>query len=330
MPEFCYTRLIVTQMQSLERSRMKKSDRKWLKKGFIGIAGAYLLACSGLYIFQRHLIFRPVAQVYARPSDRAFNMPAEDVQIPVGKGDRLHGWWISAPTPTENITVLPQEPVRVLKSPKTLLYFTGIGGNKSSSNYLHRMRAFRQLGFAVLIVDYRGYGQSSGEFPSEAQVYEDAEATWNYLTTTRRILANQIVLYGESFGGAIALDLASKHADLSGVIVQGTFTSMNEMAAYRGWSRLFPVDWLLTQRFDSISKVRSLQVPILLIHGTTDDVVPVDMARQLYAAAPEPKMLHLVENANHFNVYQPGDRSYLKAIQQFMTIKRYAAGGAGK
>jgi uncharacterized protein len=305
---------------------MPKQSKRWLRNNLLrnslcGLVGVYLLACAGLYAGQRYLIFRPTTETFAYPQDRPFNLPSSSITIPMGKTDSIHGWFIPAPMPTEKITDLPNEPSRILRSPKTLLYFTGIGGNKSYGNYLHRIKTLRRLGFAVFIVDYRGYGQSKGSFPSETQVYADAQAAWDYLTQTRRIPPSQIVLYGESFGGAIALDLATKHSDASGVIVQGTFTSMAAMADYRGWSRVFPVNLLLTERFDSIANVRSNQtVPVLFIHGTADDVVPVDMAKELYAAAPEPKALHLIANAKHFTIYQPGEQSYIKAIARFVPL----------
>lgn len=93
-------------------------------------------------------------------------------------------------------------------------------------NYLARVSAFRQLGFSVLVFDYRGYGRSSGNFPDESQVYQDGQAAWNYLRNERNISPRQILIYGESLGGAIALDLAVKHPEAGGLIMQSSFTSM--------------------------------------------------------------------------------------------------------
>jgi hypothetical protein len=168
------------------------------------------------------------------------------------------------------------------------------------------------------MIDYRGYGQSEGEFPSEARLYEDAEVAWNYLTQTRTIDPSQIVIYGESLGGAVALNLAVKHPTAGGLVLQSTFTSMAEVVKQIDWLRWFPIDLLLTQRFDSLDKMRSLQVPVLILHGGTDNVVPPQLSQHLYEAAIVPKRLLLIPGKGHFSIYQAGTYSYLRAIEQFV------------
>ncbi len=292
---------------------------------------AYISTCLYLFWQQRHFVFEPSDRIDSFPSSPDFQLPYQDVQIPVGNNvDRLHGWWIPALTPHEKFSALPNEPVRILKSPKTILYLCGRAGNKTRYNYITRAKALHQLGFDVLIVDYRGYGLSGGMWPSEAQVYEDSQAAWNYLTQVRGIAPAQIYVYGESLGGAVALDLVAKHPDVGGAIIQSSFTKMAEVIKLKEWLWLLPIDLILTERFDSLSKVRSLnasnnaskakshQIPILFIHGTADDVVPARMSQQLYDAAPEPKQLLLVPGAGHYRIYQPGSNSYLKAIQKFI------------
>jgi fermentation-respiration switch protein FrsA (DUF1100 family) len=186
------------------------------------------------------------------------------------------------------------------------------------ANYLARVTAFRQLGFSVLVFDYRGYGLSQGAFPNELQVYEDSQAAWNYLRYVRQIPPEQIIIYGESLGGAIALDLAVKQPEAGGLIMQSSFTSMVEAIRHRGFFQIFPIQMLLTERFDSLSKLRSLRIPVLFLHGTADSVVPSEMSQRLYAAAAEPKQLFLISGADHVRIYQPGQQSYLKAIQRFI------------
>lgn len=280
---------------------------------------AYVGMCLYLFDRQRYFVFDASKHIEFLPSHSGFKLPYKDIRIPVGWfGDRIHGWWIPSPTSQENLSALPNEPVRVVSAPKTILYFVGRGGNKSYYTYLTRSKALRQLGFSVFAIDYRGYGLSKGAYPSEAQVYEDSEAAWHYLTQVRGIPSKQIFIYGESLGGAVAIDLAVKHPEAGGVIVQSSFTSMAEAVKIRNWLWLFPVDLLLTQKFDSLSKVRSLQIPVLFIHGTTDDVIPVTMSQQLYAAAPEPKQLLLIPGAGHYRIYQPGANSYLRAIEKFV------------
>ncbi len=177
----------------------------------------------------------------------------------------------------------------------------------------------RQLGFSVLVVDYRGFGESKGNLhPNESRIYQDSQTAWNYLVNKRRIPAKDIIVYGESLGGAVAIDLAVKHPQAGGLIVQSSFTSMAETVKQQDWLKIFPIDLLLTQRFNSIEKVKKLQVPVLFIHGTADNIVPSYMSHLLYNSAPQPKQVFTVPQAGHFRIYKPGNNSYLRAIEKFM------------
>lgn len=269
------------------------------------LAIAYVSTCLCLWIGQRHLIFHPYRELVAVPSSSPWNMPYQEIVIPSGSG-HLKGWWI------------PADPRRVKDStpPKVILFLGGAAGNKS--HYLDRVEGLRQLGFALLLFDYRGYGESPGDFPSETQIYKDSQAAWNYLIQQQKVPPQHILLYGESLGGAIALDLAIKHPQAQGLVVQSSFTSMTDMARWKGFGWLFPVDLLLTQKFDSIAKVRSLQIPVLFIHGTADDVVPFKMGQRLFETASAPKYLHVVPDAGHASLLRSGEQSYLKAIGQFI------------
>ncbi|WP_316435656.1 alpha/beta fold hydrolase [Leptolyngbya sp. NK1-12] len=256
-----------------------------------------------------------------RPDASDFNLPYKDVWIPITNSQaQLHGWWIPAPTKQENFFLLPNEPTNILSSSKVMLYLCGVGRNMGDYNYLARVSAFRQLGFSVLVFDYRGYGLSKGDFPNELQVYQDSQAAWNYLRTVRQIPPEQIFIYGESLGGAIALDLAVRHPEAGGLIMQSSFTSMAEVIRRRNFLQIFPVGLLLTEQFDSLSKIRSLRVPVLFLHGSADSVVPSEMSQRLYNAAPEPKQLFVISGADHVRIYQPGEQSYLKAIQRFVEL----------
>ncbi|MEM6838041.1 MAG: alpha/beta hydrolase [Cyanobacteria bacterium P01_C01_bin.120] len=265
---------------------------------------------------QRHLIYRPRSELSMVPSHLDFGLNYEDVWIPVGaSGDRLHGWWLPA---TADYTVLPDEPAQVLPSPKVMLYLCGVGRNMGDYNYLARVSAFRQLGFSVLVFDYRGYGRSGGDFPHEAQLYEDAAAAWHYLRTVQQVPAEQIVIYGESLGGAIALDLAVQHPNAAGLIMQSSFTTMTAAVQQRAFTQFLPINQLLTERFDSLNKVAALQIPVLFLHGTVDSVVPSTMSQQLYDEAPHPKQLFLIPEADHVSIYRPGAASYLRGLQHFV------------
>ena len=198
-----------------------------------------------------------------------------------------------------------------------VLYLHGNGSNVGA-NVEHANR-FHRLGLSVFLIDYRGYGKSQGDFPSESQVYEDAQLAWDYLVQQRGVNPNQIYIYGHSLGGAIAIDLAVRHPEAAGLIVEGSFTSTRAMVDFqKGLFWLFPIDLLLTQRFDSLSKVDRLQMPVLFIHGTADNVVPVEMSKKLFDAAPEPKQLYIVPDGGHNNVAQLGGAEYLQIVSQFL------------
>jgi hypothetical protein len=163
-----------------------------------------------------------------------------------------------------------------------------------------------------------GYGLSEGQFPSETRVYEDAARAWQYLVEERQISPQQIIIYGHSLGGAIAIDLAVKHPDAAGLIVESSFTSMREMVYRRNIYRAFPVDLILTQRFESIKKVPSLKMPVLFFHGTADSTIPVFMSEKLYAAAGEPKILVIVEGAGHNNLATTAGVKYTQAVENLL------------
>lgn len=279
-----------------------------------------------LYFQQRYLIFRPKVELQMLPTAADFNLPYTKVRIPIAnnKYEYLDGWWFDAPLPAEKIELIPNEPVKILSYPKTILYFCGAGGNKSYHNYLSRIKAMRQLGFSVLVVDYRGFGESKAKHhPNESQIYQDSQTAWNYLVQKRNIPAKDIIIYGESLGGAVAIDLAVKHPQAGGLIVQSSFTSMAETLKQLNYLKIFPINLLLTQRFNSIDKIKKLQVPVLFIHGTADNIVPSYMSHRLYNWAPQPKQLFTVPQAGHFQVYKPGEHSYLKAIEKFMKSVKY-------
>ena len=275
--------------------KTKRHNRfKWLF--IIGkiVAIAYIASCILLFVLQTRFIFQPTASIQKTPD--AFKITYEEVWLPItnksGKIDKLHGWWIPGNSP-------PQPPLVRGEFKKVLLYLHGNGLNIGAN--INQSYRFRQLGFSVLLIDYRGYGRSQGSFPNESRVYEDAETAYNYLVKQRQLSPIQILLYGHSLGGAVAIELAIKHPEAAGLIVQSSFTSMADMVENNALTRIFPVRLLLTQRFNSIAKVKLLRMPVLFVHGTADPFIPAIMSKKLYAACAEPKQLLLVSNAKHNN-----------------------------
>jgi fermentation-respiration switch protein FrsA (DUF1100 family) len=261
--------------------------------------GFYGAGCLFLYVRQTRMIFFPSSVIEATPGD--FDMSFEEVWLPVGNG-RVHGWWIPYGQDNPELGVI--------------LHLHGNAINMGAN--LAQAQRFHQLGLSVLMIDYRGYGRSQGDFPNEQQVYQDAEASWRYLTQTRQISPQQIVIYGHSLGGAIAIELASHHTNAAGLIVESSFTSMRQMVDYTSPRSIFPTDLLLTQKFSSLTKVSALQMPLLLIHGGADQKVPAWMSQALYDAASEPKQLYLVPLAAHNDVGAAAGAAYLRVVGKFV------------
>ncbi len=263
-----------------------------------------------MYGVQNRLIFFPSAAVTQTPE--ILGVDYEDAWIPIPtlgpdnspRTEKLHAWWIPAPK--------PDRPV--------ILLFHGNGANIGAS--LGQAQKFAGLGYGILMVEYRGYGRSEGSFPSEKSVYADADAAWTYLTQTRQIAPQQIVIFGHSLGGAIAIDLATRHPEAAALIVQSSFTSMAHMIRRIDYSQYFPIEQLLIHRFDSLSKVPHLRLPVLYLHGTADELVPPSMSRVLYEATPQDPSNHrdllIIEGAFHTNVQDIGGPHYLDKIQTFI------------
>ncbi|NBD18961.1 MAG: alpha/beta fold hydrolase [Cyanobacteria bacterium] len=261
----------------------------------------YLLCCGLLWYYQERLIFFPSSVIETIPSD--VQLHYEEVWLTVDPG-QVHGWWV--PSQSE------QSPV--------LLYLHGNGSNLG--DLVSRLQRFHQWGYCVFLIDYRGYGRSSGSFPNEKRVYEDAQEAWRYLTAEKLIPEGKIVIYGRSLGSAIAIELGVSHPEAAGLILESPFTSLAAMAKEKFPIPLFPLNWLFTQKFDSLAKVPLLQTPVLLIHGKKDKVVPPPMSRTLYKTISSPKTLVFIPEAGHNDLPIKGDRLYIQAVQDF--IIRYA------
>lgn len=263
----------------------------------------YVAACGYMWATQAEHILEPEAALQTTP-DR-MGMQFEELHIPVGSGDErgeLYGWWVPS----------------VLMNAPAVLYFHG--NNRNIANHLEHTLHLHHLGYNVLLADYRGYGKSSGGKPNEEKIYQDAEAAWQYLIQQRGVQPQQAFIYGHSLGGSVAIDLAVRHPEAAGVIAESTFTSMQAMGELEyGY---LPVGWLLHQRFDTLRKIAGLKIPLLLVHGSWDEKVPVGMARQLYEAAPQPKTLLLVEGGEHSNSSTIGWVEYRTALSAF--VNKYA------
>lgn len=253
-----------------------------------------LLAFSGL-LFRgpmiESMLFRPVRGAEQRPEK--LGLVGEDVFLKAEDGTQIHAFW------------LPAERARV-----AILFLHGNGGNASYS--LPKSSYLVRLGASVLVLDYRGYGLSEGT-PSEEGVYQDARAGLAYLTDVQGFPEDHIIVFGQSLGGAVAVNLAQDRK-LGGLILESTFDSIENVARVRvPFARVF-----LSDRFNSGQKISRLQTPILFFHGDQDGIVPIASGRNLFELAPEPKDFMIVEGAGHNNVADVGGRLYWNRIGQFM------------
>lgn len=262
--------------------------------------GLYVLLGAFLYFRQAHLIFRPVREISKTPKEY------QEVFISVAEKDnrteKIYGWWF----PSKNTQT----------NKRVLLYFHGCCNNISHD--LEKIKLWQKLDFSILAIDYRGYGRSEGKFPSESQVYADAKAAWDYLKFNKQIQAEQIIIYGSSLGGAIAIELATKHPDAMGLIIESSFSSMREMIGERPIPPIYPFDLILHQKFNSIAKIKSITMPILLLHGTKDRIVPTRMTEQLYAAAKGRKQMALIAGGGHIDPAMLNNELYWQSVRNFI------------
>lgn len=259
------------------------------------------IGCAKLEQTERELVFR-----IEPGTARWFSgLPTgiEDVQLQspeLSADESLHAWWWPA----------------ARQDAPALLYLHGSRWNLTGQ--LFRIEQLHAMGFSVLAVDYRGFGQSRGALPSERSVYQDALIAWEHLARLQPE-ADKRFIYGHSLGGAVAVNLAHELADedraqAAGLIVESSFTNLGDVAAAVTNTSL-PVRWLLSQEFDSLSKIGEVGIPVLIAHGRDDRYVPSRFSEALFEAASEPKQLLLIDGANHNNGLRMAGNSYRQALQ---------------
>ncbi len=227
--------------------------------------------------------------------------------------ERLHALWL--PQPRADAPVM--------------LYLHGARWDVRSS--AGRMRRMHDAGFAVLGIDYRGFGQSSERLPSERSVHDDALAAWRWLA--QRAPGAVRYVYGHSLGSAIAVGLAAALHDgpdrPAGLVLEGAFTSIPDLiAGWRyGW---LPVGPLVTQRFDAASQLSRLHLPLVVVHGSADRLIPAALGRALFDRAPGPKRFVLVDGGTHHNAGALGADAVRQALGELrMGPSAAARAGAG-
>jgi uncharacterized protein len=268
---------------------------RWLVTALGWGVAIYVGLALYLYVFQaRHVYFPdlPSRRVTATPAD--IGLAFETVTLSTSDGERLAGWFIPAPA-----------------ARGTLLYLHGNGGNMG--HRLDPIAVFHALGLSIFIIDYRGYGASSGK-PSEDGTYQDALAAWQYLTQQKRLMPEAIVVFGESLGGSIAAWLAARHPP-AGLVIYASFTSVPEMA--QELYPMFPALWLSRYHYDTRAALDSVHCPVLIMHSPDDEIIPFSHGQALLAAAHEPK--RLVELAGgHNDALLVSQQIYAREVGNFL------------
>ncbi|GFM69245.1 alpha/beta hydrolase [Pseudomonas capsici] len=267
------------------------------------------VGCAVLEHKERELVFR------IEPGNASWysGLPADVQELELntpafGTSQNIHAWWWPA----------------TRKDAPAILYLHGSRWNLTGQ--LFRIEQLRGLGFSILAIDYRGFGQSMGQLPSEDTVYEDARIAWDRLKQLQPDPQRRLI-YGHSLGGAVAVDLAAElgrearkdetPTQARGLIIESTFTNLADVAAAIANTSL-PVRWLLSQKFDSLDKIADIHMPVLIVHGTDDRYVPARFSEELFEAAQEPKNLLLVPGGTHNNSMRLGRQAYSQAIQTLL------------
>jgi len=246
--------------------------RRMLGELLIPLGIAYGAVLVLVFLFQSHLVFFPGTGREAVVTPQSYGLRFESVQIRTADGETLDAWWV------------PAEAARGV-----VLFFHGNAGN--ISHRLDYLQMFHRLRYTTLIVDYRGYGKSTGT-PSEAGTYRDAEAAWEYLRHARMARPQNVVIAGESLGAAVATWLAAEVSLTTGegpraVLLFSTFTSVNDLGAQVYW--FLPVRLLSRIGYDNEANLKRIRAPVFIAHSRDDDIVPYAHGKRLFETANEPK-----------------------------------------
>ena len=255
------------------------------------VAGA-LLRCS--HVVDRSFIYFPSREIEATPGD--VGLEFEDVRFQASDGVALHGWFVAG------------------GGDATLVWFHGNGGNIG-----HRVGNIRELverlQISIFIFDYRGYGRSEGSTYEEG-TYLDAESAITYVRSRGDVDPEKTIYFGRSLGCAVAAEMAIKYPPRA-LICESGFTSVRAMT-----KSVYPflpgLQLLVTTKYDTLSKISRVDVPVMVLHGDRDEIVPFSMSRELFDAAKGPKRFYTIEGAGHNDTYYVGGPDYFEALREFV------------
>lgn len=262
-----------------------------LYRGITSVLIGWVAVNAFIYIQQPNMVFYPFTKIDTTPKN--WGMEYNQVKLKLETGDSISAWYLPHP-----------------EADKTILFFHGNGGNishRGDSIYI-----FHKLKLNVLIIDYPGYGDSTGQ-PSEEGLYQSANTAWQYLIENKKIAPKKIIIFGRSLGGAVAIDLAAR-VQAGGLILESTFGSVREIT-----NILFPVisNFIyLRYSFDSLSKINNVKSPVLLIHSPDDEIIPFELGQNLFAAIQSEKEFLQIEGG-HNDGFMQSIRPYMQALRNF-------------
>ena len=270
----------------------------------ISVAIAYACVLALVFVFQSRLVYYPQVGREATVTPQAYGLAFDSVEIATEDGEKLHAWWVPAAA-----------------ARGTVIIFHGNAGN--ISHRLDYLMMFSRLRYSTLIVDYRGYGKSTGA-PSEEGTYRDALAAWRHLTEGRGARPADIVIFGESLGGAVASWLAARHAPRA-LVLTSTFTSATDLGAQV--YGFLPVRLISRFSYDNLSNLKSIKSPVLIAHSRDDDIIPFAHGQKLFATAGEPKQF-LEMRGGHNEGFIFMREEWVRALASF--LERYAPKDSGQ
>ena len=248
----------------------------------------YLLILVFVFFYQRNLLYHPFENNYS--TDQA-NFSYEEVFIPVLNGNNLKGWFHK----------------KDLNNKKTLVFFHGNAGDLR--NRIYKLNLIKDFDINFLIVAYRGFSGNKGK-PTEVGLYEDAQSALNWLTK-QNITENQIIIYGESLGTGVSIEVA-QNKKFAGIILESPFTSMVDAGKF--YYPYLPVSLLLKDRYENLKKLKNINTPILVKHGKKDKIVPFYMGKKVFDKANKPKFSYFPEYDDHMMEY---NESLIKELDKF-------------
>ena len=246
----------------------------------------YLFITAYLYLFQRNLLYHPSENNY---SGDQLTVKIDKVKI----------------TTEDNLKLLAWYHEKDIISFKTILYLHGNAG--SLENRIHKINHFKDININFLLLSWRGFSGNNGK-PTEQGLYKDARAAINWLKK-KGIKDQNIIIYGESLGTGVAAEIA-QNKNYAGIILESPFTSMIEAGSSK--YPIFPIKLLLKDKYESNKKIKNIKIPILIMHGKVDKIVPFYMGKKMYDLANQPKYSYFSEYDDHMMEYNQNLLNHLK------------------